>query len=51
MLKYHQDWSNLSDIDFYCEFVGRIQGLKTAKVAIGGNKCIVDEILRGQGLT
>ncbi len=51
VLNYHQDWSNLSDIDFYCEFVGRIQGLKTAKVAIGGNECIVDEILRGQGLT
>ena len=41
----------MSNIDFYQELMSRIQGLKTAKVAICGDKCVVDELLRDQGLT
>mmetsp|Transcript_19934 Transcript_19934/g.41685 ORF Transcript_19934/g.41685 Transcript_19934/m.41685 type:complete len:155 (-) Transcript_19934:233-697(-) len=51
VLNYHQEHHNLNDINFYWEFIGRIQGLKTAKVTIGCDKCIVDETLRQQGVT
>lgn len=30
--------------------MGRIQGLKTAKVVIGSEVCVVDELLRDRGL-
>mmetsp|Transcript_2572 Transcript_2572/g.5540 ORF Transcript_2572/g.5540 Transcript_2572/m.5540 type:complete len:120 (+) Transcript_2572:486-845(+) len=50
VLNFLQEWNNLNDIDFYRQFAGRIQGTKTAKVTIGRDECIVDEILREQGL-
>ncbi len=34
LLNYHQEQSKLSDIDYYREFAGRVQGLKTAKVKV-----------------
>mmetsp|Transcript_27302 Transcript_27302/g.56123 ORF Transcript_27302/g.56123 Transcript_27302/m.56123 type:complete len:184 (+) Transcript_27302:1-552(+) len=51
VIGYHQERDNLNDIDFYREFAGRIQGLKTARVSIGRDECVVDEILKEQGLT
>ncbi len=51
MLNFLQERNNLSNIDFYQEFARRIQGLKTVKVAIGNDNCIIDKILRKQGLT
>jgi len=50
VLNFLQERNNLNDIDFYRQFAGRIQGTKTAKVTIGRDECIVDEILREQGL-
>ncbi len=38
-------------MDYYCEFAGRIQGLKTANVTIRQDRCIVDEVLGAGGLT
>jgi len=51
VIGYHQEQCNLNNIDFYREFAGRIQGLKTARVSIGRDECVVDEILKEQGLT
>ncbi len=51
VLNFLQEWNNLNDNDFYCEFARRIQGMKIAKVTIGRDECVVDEILREQVLT
>lgn len=51
VLNFLQEQSSLNDIDFYREFAGRIQGMKTARVSIGRDDCVMDEILRDQGLT
>ncbi len=51
VINFHQDGSGLNDIIFYREYAGRIQGLKTARVTIGQDECVIDDVLRGRGLT
>ena len=51
VLNYFQEKVKLGDAEFYREFAGRIQGLKTANVTIGGDGCVVEHILISTGLT
>ncbi len=47
-INYHQDRSGLSDINFYQEFSGRVQGLKTAKVTIGHDEVWLTKSLESE---
>ena len=51
VLNFHQEQVKLNDVEFYREFAGRIQGLKTGKVAIGKDDCVVETLLQERGLT
>ncbi len=51
VLNYHHDRNNLNSIDFLLEFAGSMQWLRMARVTIGQEECVIDKILREQGLT
>ena len=51
LLNFRQEAEKLTDVEFYREFAGRVQGLKTAQVNIGRDDCVVEQILAESGTT
>ncbi len=37
-------------MDYNCKFARRIQGIKTADISIGQDRCMVEEVLQTQDL-
>ncbi len=51
LINHHQEQSKLNDMDYYCKFVGQAQALKNARVTVGQDLCVVEEILVSDGKT
>ncbi len=50
-LNNNQERMCLNDLAFYDVFLGQIQGLKTARVTVAHDDCMVEDILAALGLT